>query len=296
MVVLSSVPAMADTVDNKKQADALFLAGREALNKGNFAGACAKFFEAQKLETNNVAILLNLGLCNEKQGKNATALRWYRKTQTAASERNDPALKEYEDTAKAQTSALANQVSHVTFNLGPLQPEALLFIDGETIDRTELTREVDKGKHVIEARLPGKKTSHDELIVEDNNKNLTFTFKMLEEAPLVGNRRRRQLKGALIGGAIILVASAVTGFWAYGIKKDFDDKVDANESPKKQDFLDKMLPASLIWGGGVAAGIGIAAYFYFTAPPGERQEEAGKTAFAPTVTNSSVGFSMFRRF
>lgn len=297
VILMSSVPAGADNVvDNKKQADALFLAGREELAKGNHAAACAKFFDAQKLETNNVAILLNLGLCNEKQGKNATALRWYRKTQTVASEKNDPALKEYEDTAKAQTLALANQVAHVNFDLGTLQPDALLFIDNETIDKQELTsREVDKGTHVIEARLPGKKTSRDELIVEDNTKNLTFKFKALEDAPLVGNRRRRRLKGALIGGSVIVVASAATGLWAFTIKKDFDDEPD--RSAVKKDFQDKMKVPSVVFAGSLAVGLGVAAYFFFTAPPGERQEEAlPRTAFTPTVSNDGFGFAAFRRF
>ena len=293
-----SIPASADTTtDTGKKADALFVAGREAASKNDFVGACAKFEEAQTLQSENVAILLNLGQCNEKQGKFGSALKWYRKTVNSASEntKNDPALQEYVSTAAERAGALANTVAKVTFDLSKLQPGALATIDGETIRPTELTVYVDKGTRKLAARLAGKKTSEQDLVVVDGQ-SLTHAFEPLEDAPLVGNRRRRRLKGALIGGAIILAASAGAGAWAYSIQSDFDDKVKAGANPDKQKFQDKMLPPTLIWAGGMAAGIGIAAYFFFTAPPGERLEEVGKTAFAPTVTNSSVGFAMFRRF
>ncbi len=298
VIALSSPVAADNTADTSKQADELFLAGRDLVGKEQYAAACDKFKEAQKLQPNNVAILLNLGQCNEKQGKLGSALRWYRKTLIIANETKDESNAEYISTAQERTSSLAGVVAKITFDISNLQPGAVATIDGDRISPTEPTFEVDKGPHTVEARLAGKKTSSEQIVVEADGKLLNHTFKPLEDAPIVGNRRRRRLMGAVIGGSVIFVTTVATGIWANGIQSDFDKEVGMGNDPgKKKEIKDRMLAPSLVFAGGVAVGLGIAAYFFFTAPPGERQEEAlPKTAFTPTVDGDSVGFSMFRRF
>ena len=298
-VIALSSPAAADTTtDRSKQADDLFLAGRDLVGKQQYEAACEKFREAQKLQPNNVAILLNLGQCNEKQGKLGSALRWYRKTLIIANETKDESNAEYISTAQERTSSLTNMVAKITFDISNLQPGAVATIDGNQILPTELTFEVDKGPHTVEARLAGKKTSSEQIVVDDNGKLLNHTFQPLQDAPIVGNRRRRRLMGAVIGGSVIFVTSVATGIWANSIQSDFDREVGAgNDEGRKKEIKDRMLQPTLVWAGGVAVGLGIAAYFFFTAPPGERQEDAlPRTAFTPTVNGDSVGFSMFRRF
>jgi len=285
-------PALAETVDNTKEADALFLQGREALAAGDFPKACELFFGAQEKQRENPAILINLGLCNEKQDKLASALKWYRKTQLLTQGKTNATNKEYEDTARAQVNALQSQVSKVTFALGTVQPNAELLIEGVTINRQELIVEVDKGKHTVEARLPGMTTSREELIVEDNGKQLTFMFKVLSPVPGAKSSRKRKLVGAAIGGGVIAVASVVSGIWASGIKKDFDDA--AGNPDKQQSLKEDQIKPSLVFVGGLAVGVGIAAYFFFTT--GGDATESNRTALTPTVSNDGFGVSMFRRF
>lgn len=287
--------ARADVTDNKKKADELFLQGRDLLDKDP-GSACAKFLDAQKLEPNNVAIMLNLGTCFDKQGKNASALRWYRKTVTAATETKDPSAKDYVDAATERTSALSGQVSSITFNVDQLQPDALLFIDGETIPRSELVVEVDKGTHTVEARLPGKKTSSEQINVESNDKKLTYSFKPLVDAPIVGNRRRRRLMGAVVGGGIVVVTSVATALWARSIRDGFECTSCTTEPEKDKAYADDQRPPTYVFIGGVALGVGVAAYFFFTSPPGERQEESRRSALVPTVSPSGLGLSWARRF
>lgn len=282
-IVMSSAPIWADTTtDNKALADKLFLEGRNLLETDP-AGACGKFLEALEAEKLNVAILLNLGLCNEKQNKNATALKWYRRTQTVASEKNDPALKEYEDAAKERTTDLVNKVSKVTFSFAPgFQAEAEILIDGQAIDRAELIVEVDQGTHVIEARAPGMTPSRTELVVEDNTKSLTHTFEPLQLAPVsAGSRNRRRLIGALVGGGIIAATTAVSGILA----KQNQDKKGA-DAPTNQN-----IPTS-IFVGGIVVGVGVAAYFWFTSP----KRETRQMAVTPVVGGDQLGLAVFRRF
>ena len=64
----SAAPARADATD-KKLADQKFIEGRDFLKAGKFEDACKKFHEANKFDEKAVVILLNLGLCYEKQNK-----------------------------------------------------------------------------------------------------------------------------------------------------------------------------------------------------------------------------------
>lgn len=289
MIVMSSAPAWADqTVDNKAEADKLFLEGRQLLDASDFDGACKKFFAAQEKEKQNVAILLNLGLCYEKQDKRASALKWYLATERVAREKPDPANKEYEDAAKERAVELAKEVSKVTFGFAAGFPaNAEIYLDGEPINKNELIVNVDKGTRIIEARAPGKIASRSELVVEDNTKSLTYTFEPLVDAPKPKGPGSRRLMGALIGGGVI-----AAGFTAsYFVGKSAEDKA------KEGSTEESLTVPNVIWIGGVAVGLAIAGYFYFTASGGEESNRtATRTRITPVVTPESTGLAVFGRF
>src|SRR4051812_28534695 len=58
-------------------AEALFAAGREAAQRGDYRQACDKFAESQRLDP-APGTLINLGDCNEHLGLLASAWRYYR--------------------------------------------------------------------------------------------------------------------------------------------------------------------------------------------------------------------------
>src|SRR5512140_3378490 len=81
----SAGTAVADD-DAHPTIDDLFDRGRALLADHHPVEACATFEKALELDADAAGVLLNLGLCNEEQGKTATALRWFRKAQARGSE------------------------------------------------------------------------------------------------------------------------------------------------------------------------------------------------------------------
>lgn len=73
LVALSwATPARAQT-DNAPQTEALFRAGREAVDRGDYTTGCAKFAASLRL-TQRASPLLNLANCEEHQGRLVSAL------------------------------------------------------------------------------------------------------------------------------------------------------------------------------------------------------------------------------
>ena len=285
VVALSTSVVHADVVDNTKEADALFLQGRTALGANNFKEACKLFFDAQEKQRENPAILINLGLCNEKQDKIASALYWYKKTQLLTQGKTDATNKEYEDTARERVNALQSQVSKVTFALGTVQPNAELLIDGVTINRQELIVEVDVGTRIIETRAPGMITSRENLVVEANGKQLTFTFKALIAAPEKKFFTKRRKVGLVVGLGMIALTTTGSALWANSIKND------PPNNPDNGLFGDQ-LPPTALFSAGIAIGVGVVAYTFLKGGAPREQQ----TALVPTVSGHSAGLAMFRRF
>lgn len=74
VLVALSVPQQL-WAQNRAAADALFNAGRDAMTEGDYELACRKFAESNRLDR-AVGTLLNLGNCEDKRGRLATA--WLR--------------------------------------------------------------------------------------------------------------------------------------------------------------------------------------------------------------------------
>jgi hypothetical protein len=286
-----AAPVHADATD-KKLADDKFIEGRDLLKASKFAEACAKFHEAQKFDEKAVVILLNLGLCYEKQGKNASALFWYRKTQTASTEAADPAaVKDYEDAARDATAKLVKVVSRVTLVINALPPDAVISIDNRTIDKNQLTVEVDAGPRVIEARAPGKAPSRAELVIKDGaDKPFGYTFPALADAEVVGpSRTKRRVAGVLIAVGIVGAVALGTGLWANSVQDDYLEK--AALDPMTDKPKTTMRIAGGLFVAGAAAGLAIGGYLFFTKP-----KESNRTAFAPVLAPGHYGVALSRGF
>src|SRR5207237_5050932 len=64
--------------NDRVAAEALFRAARESMQQGDFATACKRFRESERLEQ-AVGTWLNLGLCEEKLGHWASAWAYYQR-------------------------------------------------------------------------------------------------------------------------------------------------------------------------------------------------------------------------
>jgi len=107
-LVASSPMARADGA-SAAAAEALFSEGRRLMNAGDFANACPKFADSERLDP-SVATLLNLGACYEKAGRTASAWATFRAAVSAAqaAKRDD-----YLSTAQKRASALEPTLSRV---------------------------------------------------------------------------------------------------------------------------------------------------------------------------------------
>ena len=75
VALLWPVGAQASASD-EAGARALFAEGRKLVDEGNYAEACPKLAESQKLDPGGGTIL-NLGICLRQQGRNAEAWETY---------------------------------------------------------------------------------------------------------------------------------------------------------------------------------------------------------------------------
>jgi hypothetical protein len=161
--LLVAVLATAAHADSSAE---LFQEGVKLLDSGDAAGACAKFQAALEARPGAPGVLLNLGLCNLKQNKLATALTWFREAQLRAAERGQT---ETENAAKQQTTKLVARVPTIKLEpSAPLPPEALVLIDGATVARTSFARiEIDAGRHTIVVSGPGLERTERTIDVAD---------------------------------------------------------------------------------------------------------------------------------
>jgi hypothetical protein len=163
-------------------AEALFEDARALVAAGNFADACPKFAESQRLGP-SVSTLLNLANCWEKVGKTATAWATYREAASAA---NAAGRKDYLATALRHSDALALKLARLTLTVSQPAPGMQVKRDGVVVESAQWGTgiPVDTGSHSIEATAPGRKAWQVALDVAQDGAQAAVTVPPLEEAPV----------------------------------------------------------------------------------------------------------------
>lgn len=144
--VASATPAQA------ADADALVKEGKKLLDAKKFDEACPKFAEAYQASS-NVATLVDLALCHEKQGKIATA--WSELLDAEADARK-AGRSDIETRARANGRALEPKLPRIAITITSPAPGIEVTIDGQKIDTAAQGkgRPVDPGEHKIIATAP----------------------------------------------------------------------------------------------------------------------------------------------
>src|SRR5690242_9793251 len=83
IVIVVLLSASVARADDKATADRLFDEGRAAMAAKDYASACPKLEESQRLDP-ALGTLLNIGLCYEGQGRVASALAVWREAEEQA--------------------------------------------------------------------------------------------------------------------------------------------------------------------------------------------------------------------
>ncbi|HEX8795756.1 MAG TPA: hypothetical protein VF765_32625 [Polyangiaceae bacterium] len=137
---------------DKATAQALYDEGKRLMDAGQFAQACPKFADSEKLDP-GVGTLLNLGVCYEKNGQTASAWATYKDAASAAANAGEAAREKYaRDHAAALEPSLAKLTVAVATPVEGLQVRR----DGEAIPTASfgLALPIDPGDHTVTASAP----------------------------------------------------------------------------------------------------------------------------------------------
>jgi tetratricopeptide (TPR) repeat protein len=285
-------PAQGSATDNRALAEMLFFTARGMMEAGRYPEACAKLTESYRLDP-AAGTLLNLAVCDQKQGKIASAWGEFRQSIAEARKANRP------DREQLATDALAAVEPELPF-LTITVPDAVRKVPGLVISRngvplnaaawnTELP--VDPGDVEIEETARDYKPKNLTIKIV-NKQHATLSAEPLELAPIFRPPppfwTTQRTVGAILFGAGVLAAGAGSYFGVVAIndKKNSDAACPndlAGQQRCTQSGVDNMNNASTAaWISDVSLGVAgaaalVGAYLFIT---GGQKEEASPTPSA----------------
>ena len=179
--VFAATPAFAaDTA----AAQTLFSDARKLMAAGNYAEACPKLEESEKLDP-GMGTLYNLGDCYEHVGKSASAWAAFDEVANEARAAGQPSR---EQDARGRASALSPALAHLTIDAAAVRSLSGLKIsrDGVDIGAPEWGSAipVDPGEHTITATATGKKDWTAKVSITAREASVV-KLPILEDAPVV---------------------------------------------------------------------------------------------------------------
>ena len=155
------VMVMAGVAHASPAAEKLFQDGKKLVAEGKLAEGCDALRKSNELEP-RVGTLLNLGDCEEKRGRTATAWETFTSARALANQKGDARGAE----ADKRATALAAKLPYLTVRAPAARPAGLVVKrDGKEVPGAELDHEVpiDPGTYQLEASaigyLPWKQTA-----------------------------------------------------------------------------------------------------------------------------------------
>jgi tetratricopeptide (TPR) repeat protein len=295
VMLACAAPALAD---EESPSAALFREGRELLDAGNPAEACAKFAESYKLDATAAGTMLNLGLCNEQLGKVATALRWFRKALAQAAETG---LTQTAEAARLQSGALAERVATLTIDV-TVPAGATVTLDGTKLDPIDFARvEVDAGPHVVALAGPKLLTTRKTVdVVDGTNTRIALAVAPVpvvapKPAPpanstvLDPGRSQRRMSYLVGGGGLVALGGSLA---ITLVARSEYNKAETPDRWRYWQSVARYPGTSLAVIGGAAVAYGV--WLYVKAPNKPRVEIM---PVAPVVGElRHVGFSLTRAF
>ncbi len=276
-------------------AEALFTEGRKAFEAGDYAIACARFAESQRLDP-AVGTLINLAACNEKLGKLAEAWETWQRALRAL-----PQGDERRWGVKQRADAIDKKLPRLTIRLSPNAPPGTKVVrDGVTLGSASYGVElpVDPGDHDVTVVAPGRKDksykttlaegAHESLDVEPGEetnepapvapppKPKPKPAPAPKPNPVVSSGSNRTLGWVLVGvGGAGLALGSASGYLALTKKNAMDDDCETLKGrrvcgPDGLDAADSgktWATVSTIAFAAGAAAMGVGAYVLVTSAP-----------------------------
>jgi hypothetical protein len=298
------VPFQASAQDSDaKRAEALFLEGRAALERGDAPLACAKFSESLKL-VNRASTLLNLAQCEEAQGKLADALR-HTKEAMDLLEPSD----QRRAIAVSRHEALEKRVARLTIKIAPsAPPDARVVIDGAAVEPSELGSPlaVDPGEHEIALSAAGKLEQRVTVrLKEAEQKALALSFTAASSSDQGGGGGAGRAIGLIVGGVGLasIIAGSITGGLVLSKKSTVEENCDLeNDTCSNQAGVDAadagrtLSTISTITFAVGAAGLGAGLILVLTSGGGESGGGAPSVALIPSASPLGGGVRLVGTF
>jgi hypothetical protein len=319
-------PPAPHAATDKVAAEALFEEGRRLVAASNFADACPKFADSERLDP-SPGTLLNLANCYEKLGRSASAWATYREAASAANAANRA---DYVATAQRHAEALAPTLARLTVTVPQAVDGLQVTRDGAPVGRGEwgVAIPIDAGTHKLEATAPGYKSWSSSVEVQQDGAQAAVTIPALEALPVEptppplptpapgpppppvpvseGNSGGGQRVVGLIIGGVGVVGLALGGAFALTAKSQYNTSLGSCQ-PNNPDLCNSTGVsqrntarsdgniASVAVGVGAAALVG-GAVIWLTAPHGSVTVQRGgqppsnapHLAIAPTIGGALV--------
>ncbi|MBX3229355.1 MAG: hypothetical protein KIT84_17955 [Labilithrix sp.] len=135
-------------------AQALFDEGKRLMEAKDFAAACPKLVESQRLDPGG-GTLFAIALCHEAEGKTATAWADYT---TALAEARKTGRKDREEAAAKKEAELESKLTRMRIVVSASAPGFALTRDGVAVGEAQwgVALPIDPGAHTFAAKAPGK--------------------------------------------------------------------------------------------------------------------------------------------
>ena len=182
-------------------AEALFREGRRLVDAGKLIDACAKFAESQRLDPAS-GTLLNLGDCNERLGRTATAWSYFVAAGTLAEAQGKP---DQRSEARLRAEAVEGRLAHLTIRAAKPVTAMLVKRDEVLLGPAALgTRTpIDPGRYRISASAPAHRDWSTEVTIAGDRADESVVIPELATAPIDAPRAsaRVPLWAWISGGA-----------------------------------------------------------------------------------------------
>jgi hypothetical protein len=306
------------------QAEALFRDGKQLMKEGKLAEACAAFEGSERAE-HNVATVLSLADCREKNRQYASA--WALFLQADSQTRSDPSKAVLNTTAKRRAHTLESRLSYLTINVPDESriPDLLVTRDGAPVDPAEWNRAIpaDGGSHVIAGKAPGHESwsttvtlrpesdkqavevprfkALPEIVNKPPRDEAAVQVRVLAPEPSPWTKRRKVAVGAWAVGALAVVAAPVLWLRADSLRNEAlsacpQSACSPGGARQATDTNDRARRSALYGNvGGVVAAVAAAGglALWFTGKP--ESARASEVVIAPQLGEAS-GLAVLGRF
>lgn len=317
-----AVPSVAFAGDTAL-AEQLFSEGLAAMKAERWQAACEAFAGSNQADP-SPGTQINLGVCNEKQKKYATALTWF---DAAARLAEDQGREDRAKLARSEHARVEPKVHKLVISSKSPVEGATITRNGEKLPAAALVgREtpLDPGKYTFELSAKGKKPVSMEVSIPDTPGKSSLAFPPLEDAPVDQSAQGgpapgepgytppvvvssdgsgQRTVGIVVGGTGILALLAAGGVQILANNEqskseDFKTKADTATNPadrqafteassSRHDAAKNNQLIALITGAGGVVLLGVGAVLFFTAPHGSKT--AGKARFVPAAGPGYAG-------